>query len=121
MSDVLKRVFVSATLFFAFIFYVCAKPAVVVHTEDGLNMESADRATLLGSNKPSRDKDALCNGDLNKILADSSLDPEQKEKTRSLICGGKDSVSAFRDFYYGLPDNQRIDLRRVFALYGYHI
>lgn len=107
---------------FAFIFSGCAKPAVVIHTTHDLGMASAERVSILGSTGPSKDIEALCNGDLEKILAASLLNNEQKGKIRFLICGKeKDAVGEFREFYYSLPDELRMDLMHAFATYGYHI
>ena len=58
---------------------------------------------MLGSPEPSKDKDALCGGDPNKIMASTSLDQDQKQKLHEFICGGKDSVSVLYNFYHGLP------------------
>ena len=111
------------SLFFALIFVLsgCAKPAVLMTSTHDLGMASENRLTVLGSPQPSRDKDALCNGDLGKIVSSTSLDTEQQQKLHSFICGGKDSVSALNHFYYGLPDNQRLELKKAFEHYGYDI
>lgn len=99
----------------------CARPAVLIHTTHDIGMANAERVSRLGSSGHSKDIAALCSGDLDKILAVSSLNKEQKSQVHSLICGGTDSTKAFRDFYYALPDVSRIDLANAFALYGYHI
>ncbi|MGC9022765.1 MAG: hypothetical protein ACP5J5_06595 [Dissulfurimicrobium sp.] len=120
-----KKGHVAGSVFFAFfiiLFSGCAKPGVAIHTTHDIGMANAERITLLGSGSSNKDIEALCNGDLEKILAAvSSLDGKQKEMVRYYICGGKDLTKAFRDFYYGLPDASRLDLARAFALYGYQI
>ncbi len=99
----------------------CSKPAVMMTSTHDLGMASESRLTVLGSPQPSKDKDALCSGDLDKITASTSLDQDQRQKLRSFICGGKDSVSALNHFYYGLPDNKRLELMKAFENHGYDI
>ena len=85
-------------------------------------MANKERLTVLGkSGNTSRDKDALCGGDLKKILASTSLDLDQQQKLNSYICGGGNSVKALQDFFFGLPDSSRIQLKRAFELYGYKL
>ncbi len=99
----------------------CSKRAVLMTSTHGLGMASMDRLTVLGSPGPSKDKDVLCGGNLNKIMASTSLDQDQKQKLHEFICGGKDSVNALYNFYHSLPDNIRLELKEAFGLYGYHI
>jgi hypothetical protein len=123
MSSFNKHPVFLSVLFLALAFVLsgCAKPAVLMTSTHELGMASESRLTVLGSPQPSRDKDTLCRGDLNKIMASTSLDTDQQQKLHSFICGGKDSVSALNHFYYGLPDNQRLELRKAFEHYGYDI
>jgi hypothetical protein len=124
MSVIKMCVATPAIFLFALVLILsgCAKRAVVIHTTHDLGMANADRVSLLGSSGPNKDIEALCGGDLEKILTASSLDNEQKAKVRLFICGKeKDAVSKFRAFYYSLSDELRIDLMHAFASYGYHI
>ena len=105
----------------AFVLSGCSKRAVLMTSTHGLGMASESRLTMLGSPEPSKDKDALCGGDLDKIMSSTSLDKGQQQKLRLFICGGKDSVSALNHFYYGLPDKLRMQLSNAFAHYGYGI
>ncbi len=96
----------------------CTKRAVMMTSTHSLGMASMDRLTVLGSTRPSRDKDALCSTYLTKIFDSTSLNKEQRQKIRTYICGGKDSISALYDFCHNLPDDLRIQLKDAFALYG---
>lgn len=123
MPDVKKRLVMYFLSFFILLitFSGCARRAVIVTSTHWLGMANMERITILGSIKPSKDKDVLCSTYLNKIFASTSLERKQQEQIHSYICGDKDSVSEFYNFYYSLPDEQRIELNRAFAHYGYAV
>lgn len=119
-----KKRFVMSIIFLSAIALAvsgCARRAVIVTSTHWLGMASLERFTVLGSPKPSKDRDALCKTYLTKIFESSSLSQGQKQQLRSYICSDKDSVSELYNFYYSLPDDQRIELNRAFAHYGYYI
>lgn len=123
MPIVKKRFVMSVIFLFALVLAVsgCARRAVVVTSTHWLGMASMERLTVLGSPKPSKERDALCKTYLNKIFASASLNQGQQEQIRSYICGDKDSVSELFNLYYSLPDDQRLGLNRAFAHYGYDV
>ena len=123
MSAVKKRLIMPAFFLFVLVLVLsgCARRAVIVTSTHWLGMASMERLTVLGSTKPSKDRDALCKTYLNKIFASSSLNQGQQQQIRSYICGDKDSVSELYNLYYSLPDNQRIELNKAFSHYGYDV
>jgi hypothetical protein len=123
MSAAKKHLIMPAFLLFVLvlIFSGCARRAVIVTSTHWLGMASMERLTVLGSTNPSKDRDALCKTYLSKIFASSSLNQGQQQQIRSYICGDKDSVSELYNLYYSLPDDQRIELNKAFAHYGYDV
>ena len=117
----LKVPSLSLFLILAFVLSGCAKRAVIITSTHWLGMENMERLTVLGSPNPSRDRDALCNTYLKKIFASVSLNQGQQQQIYSYICGDKDSVSELRNLYYSLPDDQRTELNKAFAHYGYAV
>ena len=101
MSAVKKRLIMPAFFLFVLVLVLsgCARRAVIVTSTHWLGMASMERLTVLGSTKPSKDRDALCKTYLNKIFASSSLNQGQQQQIRSYICGDKDSVSELYNLY----------------------
>ena len=99
----------------------CGQRAVIVTSTHWLGMASLERTTLLGSPEKGKDRQALCNTYLKKILASTSLNQEKRQKIYSYICSDKNYISEFYNFFYNLPDDQRVEIERAFDHYGYYI
>ncbi|UKL13302.1 hypothetical protein [Dissulfurimicrobium hydrothermale] len=125
MSLVKRNVLSMVSIVFLFMAAIvlsgCARRAVIVTSTHWLGMASLERTTLLGSPNKGKDRDALCHTYLKKILASTSLNQGQQQKIYSYACSDKDYVSEFYNFYYSLPDDQRIELDKAFAHYGYYV
>jgi hypothetical protein len=76
---------------------------------------------MLGSGRNSQLEHDFCNGDIERILARTSLDVLQQQEFREKFCGIHRSEEEIAEYFNSLPLKQRREFEKACERYGYHL